>query len=163
MRLKSEITTVDRSPLSVNEFSRLIGTTIGVSSWYQIGQNEIDAFANLTDDNQYIHVDVERAKAGPFGGTIAHGMLSLSLISTMFFEVAPPLEGSAMVVNYGFEKVRFISPVPSGAKISGSFSLDAIEEREAGQLLFRYTVTISTTSAAKPAVHAEWIILHVLA
>ncbi|WP_416799357.1 MaoC/PaaZ C-terminal domain-containing protein [Ciceribacter azotifigens] len=99
MQSKSKITTVERAPLSMSDFRSLIGTTIGVSTSYRIGQDKIDAFADLTEDAQYIHVDIERAKAGPFGGTIAHGMLSLSIISTMFFEVVPPLKGCERPAN----------------------------------------------------------------
>lgn len=149
--------------LSIDEFRLMVGTTIGVSAWHCVSQSDIRAFADATKDHQFIHVDEERAKAGPFGGTIAHGMYSLSLISVMFEEAVPPVEGAAANVNYGFDKVRFLSPVPSGSEIDGSFTLVGIDERGKGQFLFRYNVTMNIKDVVKPAVHAEWLVMHVLA
>lgn len=148
--------------LSLEDFRSSVGTIVGVSSWHRLSQSAIDKFADITGDLQYIHVDEARAKDGPFGGTIVHGMLSLSMISAMFYEAVPPVEGVAMSVNYGFDKVRFLSPVPSGSELNGSFTLAAVEDRGKGQYLVRYTVSMQAKGAAKPAVHAEWLVLHVM-
>jgi acyl dehydratase len=149
--------------ITIDDFSSRVGAVVGVSAWHPVSQPDIDAFADITRDLQYIHIDEARAKAGPFGGTIAHGMLSLSLISVMFYEAVPSVEGVATSVNYGFDKVRFLSPVPSGAEINGSFVLSSIEDRGKGQFLFRYAVTMQARGAAKPAVYADWLVMHVLA
>jgi acyl dehydratase len=150
-------------PLSIEEFKSMIGAPVGISTWHRLTQSAINIFADITSDLQYIHVDEARAKEGPFGGTIAHGMLSLSMISVMFYEAVPPVEGVATSVNYGFDKVRFLSPVPSGAELNGTFTLFAVEDRGKGQYLFRYTVTMQAKGAAKAAVHAEWLVMHVMA
>ncbi|MBX9455293.1 MAG: MaoC family dehydratase [Rhizobium sp.] len=150
-------------PLTIDEFNAMSGTPVGTSPWRIVSQPDIGLFAGVTGDLQYIHVDPDRARDGPFGGTIAHGMLSLSLISVMFNEAVPPVEGVAMSLNYGFDKVRFLSPVPSDSEIRGSFTLSGIEQRGERQYLFRYTVTMQVRGAAKPAVHAEWLVMHVLA
>ena len=105
------------TPIAPSALSGLIGTEVGVSDWITVDQARIDAFADITEDRQFIHVDPERAKATPFGGTIAHGFLTLSLLSRMSFDGVAPLEGVVMGVNYGFDKVRFLAPVPSGARV----------------------------------------------
>lgn len=149
--------------LSLEQCRSMVGTRIGVSGWHRLSQSVINMFADITSDLQYIHVDETRAKDGPFGGTIAHGMLSLSMISAMFYEAVPPVEGARMSVNYGFDKVRFLSPVPPGAELNGTFKLAAVEDRGKGQHLFRYTVTMQAKAATGPVVHAEWLVMHVMA
>ena len=99
----------------------LIGTEVGVSRWITVDQARIDAFAETTEDRQFIHVDPEAAKATPFGGTIAHGFLTLSLASAMSYDAVAPLEGVVMGVNYGFDRLRFLAPVPAGSNIRGRF------------------------------------------
>lgn len=134
------------------------GTEIGVSAWIEIGQDKIDAFAEVTDDHQFIHVDPERARAeAPFGGTIAHGFLTLSLLSAMAYEVIPPIEGTRMGVNYGMNRLRFLTPVPAGARVRGHFVLDRVDASVPGQLTFTWTVTVEIESYEKPALIAEWI------
>ena len=149
--------------LTVAEFEARIGTVIGISGWHAIDQRRIDSFADITGDNQHIHVDPERAKSGPFGGTIAHGFLTLSMLSVMSFEAVPPVEGASHSVNYGFDKIRFLAPVPSGVEICATFTLAAMEARGKGQYLFRYAVTIHARDAERPALHADWLVLQVTA
>lgn len=117
----------------------------------------------MTEDRQFIHVDPERAKASPFGGTIAHGFLSLSLLSIMNFEAVPPLAGAAHSLNYGFDRIRFLAPVPCDAEVRSEFALDAIEPRGDGRHLFRLGATIAIRGAERPALQAEWLVLQVLA
>jgi len=97
-----------------SELQALIGQEVGVSKWFDVTQARIDAFADCTEDHQFIHVDPEAASATPFGGTIAHGFLTLSLASAMSYDAVAPLEGVVMGVNYGFDKLRFLAPVPAG-------------------------------------------------
>lgn len=151
------------SPLSIAEFEALVGTVIGSSKWHIIDQERIDAFADVTEDHQHIHVDPERARVSPFGGTIAHGFLSLSLLSVMSFEAVPPLGGASHSVNYGFDRIRFLTPVASGSEIQGIFTLAAIEPRGNGDFLFRFSATIRARNAERPALHADWLVLQVMA
>ena len=104
------------------------GVEFGPSSWIDVTQERIDAFAEATGDHQWIHVDPERAAAGPFGTTIGHGYLTLSLLPVMSYEVVPRQEGGGMSVNYGLNKVRFPAPVPSGSRVRGTFRVDAIDQ-----------------------------------
>ena len=116
--------------LSVSELVDRVGDELGVSRWYLLDQARIDAFAEVTDDPQFIHVDPERARAEtPFDGTIAHGFLTMSLLSSMTFEVMPFMTGEeGMSINYGFNKLRFMSPVPSGSRVRGRFSLLSLDQ-----------------------------------
>jgi acyl dehydratase len=141
------------------ELQSLVGTTIGVSEWSEISQKRINEFADVTEDHQFIHINPEAAKMTPFGGTIAHGFLTLSMLSKLAESATLTLEGIKMGVNYGFEKVRFINPVPSDAKIRGHFVLKAAEEKKPGQTQLNYEVTVEIEGAGpeKPALVAEWI------
>ncbi len=122
-------------PVSLEEAKQAVGTEIGVSSWRTVSQEMIDKFADATDDHQFIHVDPARAAAEtPFGGTIAHGFLSLSLLSTLAYETIPPVRESGIGVNYGFDRVRFAAPVKSGARIRGRFRLVELTVRPSGTL-----------------------------
>ena len=129
------------------------GDRFGPSSWIEIPQEKIDAFAEATGDHQWIHVDPERAKDGPFGTTIGHGYLTLSLLPVMSYEVVPPQDGG-MSINYGLNKVRFPAPVPSGSKVRGTFRVDAVEESDWG---FQATMvaTIEREGGDKPVCVAE--------
>ncbi len=131
----------------------LVGQEL-VSGWRTIEQSRIDEFARATDDSQWIHVDPEAAAAGPFGTTIAHGFLTLSLVVPMFAEALPPLEGYGMTLNYGLNRVRFTSPVPSGTRIRGRFRLDDVDEVASGKQA-RVAVTIELEGQEKPACVAE--------
>ena len=133
------------------------GQDIGVSSWLTMDQQRIDEFAQSTEDRQFIHVDPQAAAQTPFGTTIAHGFLSLSMLSRMAAEVMLIPDGTKMAVNYGLDRVRFIAPVKSGKRIRGRFRLDSIEEKAPGQLLFRHTVTVEIEGEEKPALTAEWL------
>lgn len=133
------------------------GSELGVSRWITLDQKTIDAFANLTQDTYFIHTDPARAAAStPFGGTIAHGFLTLSMLSTMSYEVCPAVAGTRTGVNYGFNRLRFVSPVPSGSRIRGRFVLKSFE---AGDKKWQalYEVTVEIENGTKPALAAEWI------
>ena len=144
---------------SLDEIRGRIGTEIGVSDWLAIDQPRIDAFADATDEWQFIHVDREAAARTPFGGTIAHGFLTLAMISRMGGEVMLVPEATAMVVNYGLDRVRFIAPVRSGKRIRGRFALDSVEDKAPGQTLVRHTVTVEIEGGDKPALTASWLTL----
>ncbi|PIE11639.1 MAG: Nodulation protein N [Rhodobacterales bacterium] len=134
-----------------------VGSVVGRSRWFAIPQGMIDDFARLTEDEQFIHVDPERAAASPFGGTIAHGFLTLSMLSAMAYDAQPEIDGETHAVNYGFDRVRFLSPVAAGARIRAVFTLDAFEQRGAGELALTWGVTMEIEGAAKPALAAIWL------
>jgi acyl dehydratase len=136
-----------------------VGGEIGVSPWRTVSQEMIDKFADATDDHQFIHVDPVRAADTPFGGTIAHGFLSLSLLSTLAYETIPPIEHTAIGVNYGFDRVRFVAPVRSGARVRGRFLLAEMTVRPSGWIHFNYDVTIEIEGSSKPALTARWLTL----
>ena len=127
------------------------------SGWLAVDQNRIDAFAAATDDHQFIHVDPEAAAASPLGGTVAHGFLTLALLPRMAAEAMLFPIGLKMMINYGFERVRFIAPVRCGKRIRGRFRLDSVEEREPGQWLVRHDVTVDIEDEPRPALHAAWL------
>ncbi len=136
----------------------LVGKEIGVSPWHLIDQKRIDAFAETTEDHQFIHVDPDRAaRETPFGGTIAHGFLTMSMLSVFNYEVIPKIEGATMGVNYGFDRLRFISPVRAGSRIRGRFVLTEAKMRSANELMSRTGVTVEIEGAGKPALVADWI------
>ena len=139
------------------------GKEVGVSPWRVVTQKMIDQFADATDDHQFIHTDPARAAAEtPFGGTIAHGFLSLSLLSAMTYETLPTLEGAGMGINYGFEKLRFIAPVKSGARIRARFFLADVNARPSGWVQITYNLTIEIEDSLKPAITATWMTLAVI-
>ena len=145
-----------------SELSSLIGQEIGVSRWFEIDQARIDAFADVTEDHQFIHVDPEAARQTPFGGTIAHGFLTLSLASAMSYDAVRPLDGVAMGVNYGFDKLRFLAPVPAGSRVRGRFKLLSAEDKGGGRWLIKHELTIEIDGADKPALIAEWLGMQVV-
>jgi acyl dehydratase len=142
---------------SIEEIGAKVGTEVGVSDWILVDQARIDAFAAVTDDHQFIHVDPKAAAKTPFGGTIAHGFLTLSLLSRMAADAMLRPETIRMGVNYGFEKVRFLAPVRSGKRVRGRFRLDRFEEKRLGQYQFVHEVTVEIEDEGKPALIAEWI------
>ena len=149
--------------VSLDDLRKSVGQEIGVSSWHIVDQDRIDRFATVAEDLQFIHVDPERALAEtPFGGTIAHGFLTLSLLSAMGQEALPTIRDRTMGINYGLERVRFLSPVPVGARVRGRFTLSEVSMRSAMQAMLRYQVTVEIEGAEKPALAAEWITLAVL-
>ena len=147
----------DRASITADAMAKKVGEEIGVSDWVTITQAMIDAFADVTDDHQFIHVDPARARETPFGGPIAHGFLVLSLLSAMAMDALPKLTGSAMGVNYGFDRVRFANAVPADGRVRGRFVLLAAEEKRPGEITLRYRVTVELDGAEKPAVAADWI------
>ncbi|MCY7339470.1 MAG: MaoC family dehydratase [Sphingomonas bacterium] len=142
---------------SLDEIRSRIGTEIGVSDWILVDQDRINAFADVTEDRQFIHIDPVAAAQTPFGGTIAHGFLSLSLLSRMAADVMQVPDTARMAVNYGLDRVRFIAPVRSGSRVRGRFTLDAVEDKAPGQLLLRHTVTVEIDDQDKPALTAQWL------
>lgn len=137
-------------------FAALVDHELGVSDWFDVTQDRIDTFADCTEDWQDIHVDPVAAKAGPFGATIAHGFLTLSLLSAMVYQV-PSIEGVRMGVNYGFDRVRFVSPVRAGSRVRGRFVLAKFEEIRPGEVQITLDVTVEIDGAAKPALVAVWL------
>jgi acyl dehydratase len=142
---------------SLEEIKERIGSEVGVSDWILIDQHRIDAFAEVTDDHQFIHVDPAAAAVTPFGGTVAHGFLTLSLLSRMAADAMLRPANIKMGVNYGFEKVRFLAPVRSGSRVRGRFTLQRFEEKRPGQYQFVHDVTVEIEGEDKPALIAEWI------
>jgi len=142
---------------SIDDIRKKIGTEIGVSDWILIDQERILAFAEATEDRQFIHVDREAAAKTPFGGTIAHGFLTLSLLSRMAADAMLVPEGVRMGVNYGLDRVRFLSPVRSGRRVRGRFTLNKVEEKHPGQYQFLHTVSVEIEGEDKPALVADWI------
>jgi acyl dehydratase len=149
--------------LTIDELGQRIGAEIGLSRWFEIDQKRIDAFADATEDWQFIHVDPEAAKATPFGSTVAHGFLTLSMLSAIAYDALPRVAGLAMGVNYGFEKVRFVAPVRAGRRIRGRFQLTALTQRSAKEYQSRKAVTVEIEGEDKPALVADWLSLYVLA
>jgi acyl dehydratase len=143
--------------ISLSDISSIVDTEIGVSDWILVDQTMINAFADATDDHQFIHVDPERAKETIFGGTIAHGFLTLSLLSAMNFNCVPKIREQTMGVNYGFDKIRFMSPVKAGARVRGRFRLAGARLRGAGMMMLTYDVSVEIENERKPALAAEWI------
>ena len=136
-----------------------IGTEIGLSEWMEIDQDMINRFADLTDDHQFIHVDPDAAAKTPFGGTIAHGFLVLSLLANMGKAASFAMQGVFMGVNYGFDKVRLMAPVRAGKRVRGRFALQDMTERMPGQWMATLDCTIEIEGEEKPAVKAEWLSL----
>lgn len=147
-----------KPPITLEAYQAMVGKEIGVSSWHLIDQPRIDTYAGVTEDHQFIHVDLERAKRETaFGTTIAHGFLTMSMMSVMSYEVMPAIAGTTMGVNYGFDKLRFISPVRSGRRVRGRFVLAEAKLRKAGELQSRTNVTVEIEGEDKPALVAEWL------
>ena len=148
---------------AVDALQGLIGQEVGVSRWIEVTQARIDAFADCTEDHQFIHVDPEAARATPFGGTIAHGFLTLSLASAMSYDAVRPLDGVVMGVNYGFDKLRFLAPVPAGSRIRGRFRLLAADDKGQGRWLLKHELTVEIEGGDKPALIAEWLGMQMIA
>ncbi|MDO1558652.1 MaoC family dehydratase [Brevundimonas sp. 2R-24] len=140
--------------VSLAELPTLVGQELGVSDWFSVDQARIDAFAEVTEDRQWIHIDQTRA-AAEIGGTIAHGFLTLSLMSAMTSQILD-VQGVSRAINYGFEKIRFLSPVPAGARIRLREKLMSAEPRAGGLALTR-ECTVEIEGAERPALIAVWI------
>jgi acyl dehydratase len=135
----------------------LVGTKLGTSDWITIEQDRVNQFADVTEDHQFIHVNPEMAKMTPFGGPIAHGFLTLSLLSKFSEGAGLVIEGVKMGVNYGFEKVRFLAPVKVGKRVRAIFVLKSAEEKRPGQYLLTYAVSVEIEGEDKPALVADWL------
>lgn len=145
--------------MRVEDFVGLAGRELGVSRWVTVDQERIERFADVTQDWQDIHVDPEAARNSVFGTTIAHGFLSLSLLSAMLYDIWDRLriENMGTGINYGFDSVRFLAPVKSGARIRGSFRLAEVQERRPGQYLLGYDVTVESEDGTRPVLVARWL------
>lgn len=143
--------------MTLDEFLALKGQEMGVSRWFDITQERIDAFADVTEDRQFIHTDPEAAAASPFGGTIAHGFLTVSLLSAMTYDAVPVVDGTKMSVNYGFNKLRFLSPVRVDSRIRARFVLKSCDTSRPGEITTITDVTVEIDGEDKPALIAEWI------
>ena len=149
--------------ISIEALAARVGGEPFLSRWFVVDQARIDTFAEVTEDRQFIHVDPEKARATPFGGPIAHGFLTLSMLSAMGADAVPRVAGLAMGVNYGFERIRFLSPVPVGARVRGHFKLSAATRRSAREWLMTKDVAVEIEGAEKPALAAQWLTMYVLA
>jgi acyl dehydratase len=142
--------------MRVAELAKYVGEEIGVSSWILLDQNRINEFAHCTGDHQWIHLDAERAaRDGPFGGTIAHGFLTLSLLAPTGFEVLLGRISPKSVVNYGLEKVRFVAPVRSGKRVRNHIRISAVEDKGGGRYLVTTENTMEIEGESKPALTAS--------
>ena len=141
--------------VSANQLESFVGQEISISEWIHVEQNRIDLFADATGDHQYIHVDPKRAAETPFGTTIAHGFLSLSLLASM--NGGLKLENTVMGINYGLDKVRFLNPVKVGAKIRGRFTLVSAEEKKPQHFLLKHNIVVEIEGEEKPALIADWL------
>lgn len=140
-------------------YAALVGQEVGVSDWVTVTQEMINQFADVTGDHQFIHVNEELAKQTPFGTTIAHGFLSLSLLPKFGYAALPQQADAKMGVNYGMNKLRFIAPVKSGARVRGRFKLLALDTSKPGQRMSTVEATVEIEGEAKPALVAEWLTL----
>jgi len=147
-----------KPPISLSAYQHLVGHEVGVSSWHLVDQGRINLYADVIEDHQFIHIDPERAKKEtPYGSTVAHGFLTMSLMSIMSYEVMPVIEGTTMGVNYGFDRLRFISPVRAGSRVRGRFTLVEAKLRKPTELQSRTNVTVEIEGEEKPALVADWI------
>ena len=148
----------------LEELKAAVGEELGSSEWHEVTQTMVDQFAEATGDHQFIHVNEEMAKMTPFGGTIAHGFLTLSLLPQMAMKNAdaPRLDGVKMGVNYGGNKVRFLAPVPAGSRVRGRFKLLSAEDKGGGRWLLKHELTVEIEGGDKPALIAEWLTMQVV-
>ena len=142
-----------------SQLPTMVGTELGVSDWLLIDQERVNAFADATLDHQFIHIDPERGAMTPFGGTIAHGFLTLSLLPHFLDSASLPVDGLLMAINYGTDKVRFLQPVKVGQRVRGRAVLSGAEEKRPGQWLVNQTVTVEIEGEDKPAMVAEFLML----
>jgi acyl dehydratase len=152
-----------RQQMTIEELAARVGGEPFVSRWFVIDQARIDAFAEITEDRQFIHVDPQAARATPFGGPIAHGFLTLAMLSAFAQDARPKVAGVAMGVNYGFDRLRFLAPVPAGARVRGRFKLVGAMRRSEREWLMSHEVTVEIEGAEKPALAAQWLTMYVMA
>lgn len=152
-----------KPPVALADYPALVGTEVGVSDWITLDQGMIDRFADLTGDRQFIHVDPVAAARTPLGGTVVHGFLTLSLLGALGPQIIPPVAGTAMGFNYGFNRLRFVAPVRSGRRVRARLTLAAFDPKGPGQYLSTFAVTVEIEGESKPALLADWLTLSVLA
>lgn len=143
--------------LSLKEMLALPGTKLDPGPWMALEQDRINAFADCTEDHQFIHVDEEAAKATPFGGTVAHGFLTLSMLVKLCEDNTFVVENTVMGVNYGFDKVRFINPVRAGKRVRAHVEIASVDQRDANRILMKQNVTVEIEGEDNPALVAEWL------
>lgn len=143
--------------MTLEEVQSHVGKEIGVSDWFLMDQGRISRFADVTEDHMFLHVDPEAAAATPFGGTIAHGLLTLSMMPVMAYQAVPGISGTKMGVNYGYNRIRFMAPVPSGKRIRGRFAVKSVEPKLGGRMEITHDVTIEIEGEDKPALAGEWL------
>ncbi|WP_068544499.1 MaoC family dehydratase [Thalassotalea crassostreae] len=148
--------------INARDLQQYVGTETGVSRWFTITQQQINQFGEATHDQQYIHCDPDKAKSSPFGGTIAHGFLSLSLFSAIAYDAAINLENTVMGLNYGFEKIRFLQPVKVDSQVRGRMILADVIEKRPGQFLYTWDVTVEIDGEQKPALTAQWLTMTIV-
>ncbi|MDA0631087.1 MAG: MaoC family dehydratase [Proteobacteria bacterium] len=140
-----------------DELKALVGSSLGTSDWITLDQQRINNFADCTEDHQFIHIDQEAAAKTPFGGTIAHGFLTLSMLVKLCESVAVHPEGLVMGVNYGLNKVRFLAPVPAGGRVRAHVELASVEQKDANRFLTQQNITVEIEGVDTPALYAEWL------
>jgi acyl dehydratase len=146
-----------------NELLSMVGWKSVPSDWFEIDQERISAFADATEDHQFIHIDPERAAETPFGGTVAHGFLTLSLLPRLWEAISVVPDGTVMAVNYGLNKVRFVQVVRSGSRVRAHLEIVDVKEKDGGRILVTSQVTVSIAGQEKPALIAETLVLFVTA
>ena len=149
--------------IAVSRLPELVGKVYAPTDWLEITQERVDQFADATNDHQFIHVDKEKASQTPFGGTIAHGYLTMSLLSYFSMQSGVLPEGQVMAVNYGSDKVRYLAPVPVGKRVRAHMKITDVSEKNPGQWLIRTTVTIEIEGVETPALVAEILGLFIVA
>ena len=152
----------ERRTITLDELKAQIGGEPRYSRWFELDQSRIDSFADVTEDWQFIHVDKEKAAATPFGDTIAHGFLTLSMLSAMSYDTEATLEGAAMGINYGFNKIRFTSPVKSGSKVRAKFITRDVVAKTETNILTTTGITVEIEGESRPALTAEWLGLTIM-
>jgi acyl dehydratase len=148
--------------ISLDAYRGLLGRELECSRWFNIDQDRIDAFGHVTEDRQYIHVDPAAAARSQFGGAIAHGFLTLSLLSAMSWDAIPTIEGALMGINYGFNSIRFLAPVRSGSRVRGRFILLDLKLRGENRWQSTIGTVVEIEGEAKPALAAEWVTITTL-
>ena len=145
---------------NITELSESIGLDIGSSDWFLVTQEQVNAFANVTGDSQFIHIDPEKASLTPFEGTIAHGFLSLSMLSYFANNgCGVTIADARLFINYGFDQIRFVHPVRVGAKIRAHSKLLSVDEKKTGEILLKLHVNVEIESIEKPALIADWLVM----
>jgi len=149
--------------VSIEEYLALVGSSVGSSDWLLVDQDRINEFAKVTEDRQFIHLDAERARTeSPFGGAIAHGFLTLSLLSHLGSQVFPIIKDKALTINYGLNKVRFLNPVKSGGRVRLHAKLISAVEKQPGRFMCELHSTVEIEGEETPALVAEQLLMHVM-